>query len=151
MCGSDRRALEWHRSSIRVQYNQSLSDKIKAGKAPQDSTWRDDSAEVARRVWQWWRIQRVCFPNLGSIVCLIVLVQVSIAPVERLFSQLKLILEEIQCHSKEDLIFARLYERVNNLVFKRNKPFVPKLDSRWKGQFQVDQDIEDEQMNDRDF
>jgi hypothetical protein len=75
--------------------------------------WQLDTSEKCRRVWEWWIIHRHNLTFFKVAVRLVVLIQVSSAAVERIFSQLKLILETTQQHTLHDAIELRLFERVN--------------------------------------
>jgi len=54
------------------------------------------------------------FQYFAKAVRLVVLVQVSSAPVERIFSQMKYIIEQIQTSGLHDNIETRMMERMNN-------------------------------------
>jgi sarcosine oxidase delta subunit len=58
-----------------------------------NQSWKDDEAEVARRIWEWWALHNDRFVHFKLVVRLVVLVQTSSASVERIFSELKRILE----------------------------------------------------------
>ena len=78
--------------------------------------WEDDPMEMSRRIWEWWRA-RLCgvsvFKYWSLAVRLVVLVQTSSARMERIFSQLKLILETIGYSALEKTVEGRLLVRVN--------------------------------------
>ena len=79
--------------------------------------WQQDPAEKARCIWEWW-VFRVngdapAFVHWPVALRLVALVQPSSADVERLFSQLKLILEQIGVSGLEEGIETRLMVRVN--------------------------------------
>jgi len=75
--------------------------------------WKQDPAERARRLWEWW-VPRVCdFSFWSTALRLVALAQPSSADVERLFSQLKLILEQIGVSGLEENYEARTMTRVN--------------------------------------
>jgi hypothetical protein len=65
-------------------------------RVPEYKKWEDDPAERARRIWLWWRI-RVYevqeFQFIPLALRLVALVQPSSCGIERVFSQLKLILD----------------------------------------------------------
>ena len=74
-------------------------DDEKFSLKPEVKKWEDDPTEKARRIWEWWR-HRVkpplpSFIFWATAVRLVALVQPSSAAVERLFSELKLILEQV--------------------------------------------------------
>eukprot|EP00613_Pedinella_sp_CCMP2098_P030783 CAMPEP_0171747754 /NCGR_PEP_ID=MMETSP0991-20121206/39664_1 /TAXON_ID=483369 /ORGANISM="non described non described, Strain CCMP2098" /LENGTH=112 /DNA_ID=CAMNT_0012347917 /DNA_START=399 /DNA_END=735 /DNA_ORIENTATION=- len=74
--------------------------KLKEAAAVVDADkWENDPAEKARRIWEWW-VTRAndttkFFNFWPSALRLVVLVQPPSASVERFFSQIKLIIEQI--------------------------------------------------------
>jgi hypothetical protein len=78
-----------------------------------EKNWMDDPGEKARRIWEWWRIHREKCVYFKTAVHLVVLVQVSSAPVERVFSRLRLIVETLQQHTLHDAILLRLFVAIN--------------------------------------
>jgi len=84
-------------------------------------TWKNDTAEVARRVWEWWRVHYTKFNYISVLAALLALIQVSSAPVERVFSQLKLIQQTIQNRGLRDVIEARLMERINTSAVENKR------------------------------
>ena len=86
----------------------------------QPLTWEDDASEKGRRVWLWWRIRvhEVSeYRYLPLVLRLVALVQPSSAGIERVFSQLKLILDACGDSMLEETIIVRLMERVNQKYF----------------------------------
>jgi hypothetical protein len=81
-------------------------------------SWKDDPAELARRIWEWWRGRMDRFTFFQEAVLLVVLVQVSSASVERVFSQLKLILESGGSDCLNDMNELRVFERVNRKQYR---------------------------------
>ena len=78
--------------------------------------WEDDPIERARRIWEWWkaRVKGVSFFKYWPLALrLVVLVQPSSAFVERVFSEIKLIIEQIGVSSLEETIEARTMVRCN--------------------------------------
>ena len=75
--------------------------------------WKLGPVERARRLWQWWvpRVDELRF--WAKALRLVALVQPSSAEVERLFSQLKLIVEQIGVNGLEEGYEARTMTRVN--------------------------------------
>ena len=76
--------------------------------------WEDDPIERARRIWEWWkaRVKGVSFFKYWPLALrLVVLVQPSSAFVERVFSEIKLIIEQIGVSSLEETIEARTMVR----------------------------------------
>ena len=96
-----------------AEYNQKLQKDAIKDPSKKGKTWKDDHIEVARRAWEWWRLHRDKFVYLSIAARLIVLVQVSSASVERVFSQLKLIIDAIGVSALKDNIECRLFERLN--------------------------------------
>ena len=76
--------------------------------------WKQDPVERARRLWEWWvpRVDELRF--WAKALRLVALVQPSSAQVERLFSQLKLIVGQIGVSGLEEGYEARTMTRVNN-------------------------------------
>jgi hypothetical protein len=80
--------------------------------------WENDPAEKARRIWEWW-VTRAndttkFFNFWPTALRLVVLVQPSSAFVERVFSQIKLIIEQIGVSCLEETVEARTMVRCNN-------------------------------------
>ena len=94
-------------------YDKALAKKNTGNDDLMIRTWRDDPIEKARRIWEWWKVHRDRFVFFSSAVRLIVLVQVSSCAVERVFSQVKYILECIGDRGAKDNIECRLMQRVN--------------------------------------
>jgi len=57
--------------------------------------WQDDCSEVARCIWEWWRLHGDKFVYLTRAAELVALFATSSASVERIFSQFKLIYSQI--------------------------------------------------------
>ena len=77
-------------------------------------TWKDDPIERARRIWEWWRAKRCTqLHHFTWAARLVALVQVSSASVERIFSQVKLIVETTGDNPLEETLTTRLMERCN--------------------------------------
>ena len=102
-------------SSLRgaAEYDKILQDSIAKDPRKQGKTWKDDPIEVARRAWEWWRLHRNKFTYLSMAARLVVLAQVSSASVERIFSQLKLIIDSVGVSALKDNLECRLFERIN--------------------------------------
>ena len=62
-------------------------------------------------MWEWWKTPRLNF--MSTAARLVVLVQTSSASVERVFSQVKFIVESIGVNALEDTIETRLMQRIN--------------------------------------
>jgi hypothetical protein len=79
--------------------------------------WQQDAAGKARRIWEWWVVRMngdaPAFVHWPVALRLVALLQPSSADVEQLFSQLKLLLEQIGVSGLEEGIEARLMVRVN--------------------------------------
>lgn len=76
-------------------------------------TWRDDPIEKARRVWEWWKTNHHKLTFISTAARLVVLVQTSSASVERVFSQVKFIVEAIGERGLEETLETRLMCRIN--------------------------------------
>lgn len=76
-------------------------------------TWRDDRIEATRRAWEWWRCYRKNFTYLSLVARLVVLIPITSASVERVFSQVKFIIETIGESGLQETLELRLMERVN--------------------------------------
>jgi hypothetical protein len=87
---------------------------------PEYKRWEDDPAERARRIWLWWRI-RVYevqeFQFITLALRLVALVQPSSCGIERVFSQLKLILDACDDNVLESTLQCRLFERCGSTGF----------------------------------
>jgi hypothetical protein len=79
------------------------------------TSWKEDISERARRIWEFWRMKGDSdkLPSFAKAARLVVLVQVSSASVERVFSQVKLLFDTIKEKGLQDNIEVRLYERLN--------------------------------------
>ena len=86
-------------------------------------SWQEDPAEKARRIWEWWVIRAggdaPAFVHWPKALRLVALVQPSSADVERLFSQLKLVIQQIGVMALEQTIETRVMVRVNKLGNKK--------------------------------
>jgi len=110
----------WNGVEGSAKYDKEIAKK--AMKDPEkyeggDYTWRNDPIEKARRVWEWWKAN--CTNSsihyfVLLAVHLVVLVQVSSASVEHIFSQVKLICDNIGVSCLEESIICRMYERCND-------------------------------------
>ena len=77
-------------------------------------TWRDDPGERARRIWLWWKDHRLLSKDFSLAARLVALVQVSSASVERLFSQLKLVVDAVGESMLEETLETRLFVLENS-------------------------------------
>jgi hypothetical protein len=75
--------------------------------------WKASPLEVARHVWEWWRLHRAKHFYLQTAVRLIMLVQVSSCSVERVFSRLRLILMNTQTNVNHDAVLLHIFSSVN--------------------------------------
>ena len=78
-----------------------------------EKTWKDDSIEKTGQMREWWReyIHKLTYFSLAA--CLVAPVQISNASVERVFSQVKFIVETIGLSVLEDTMEIRLMSRIN--------------------------------------
>jgi hypothetical protein len=75
-------------------------------------SWENDPTEKARRIWEWWKARLSAYVRFWpTALRLVVLVQPSSAFVERVFSQIKLILEQTGVSGLEESIEARVLVR----------------------------------------
>ena len=79
-------------------------------------TWKGDNTEYGRRIWKWSESKHLLFQTFDIVVRLVALIQPSSASVEKVFSQLKLILDQIGEVSLHDNIEARLMVRANEHI-----------------------------------
>ena len=70
-------------------------------------------AATSRRVWEWWRSKHTKLTYFFTAARLVALVPVSSAFVERVFSQVKFIIESVGQSLLEETLEARVMERVN--------------------------------------
>jgi subtilisin family serine protease len=85
-------------------------------RVPTFNTWEDDPMETARRIWEWWRVcvwKVSVFKYWPLALRFVALVQTSSARIERVFLQLKFILEIIGYSASEKTVEARLFTLVN--------------------------------------
>ena len=82
-------------------------------KYPADVTWKTDRIETACRVSKWWQANHHKFSFFQTAARLVALVPVTSASVERVFSQVKLIVETVWENALPETIETRLMERVN--------------------------------------
>jgi hypothetical protein len=81
------------------------------------ASWKSNGAEVARRVWEQWKAKGGRFTYFKDAVRLVVLVQVSSACVERVFLQLKRILESSQHEILHDILEIWMFEGINSKYY----------------------------------
>jgi len=77
-------------------------------------TWETDRIEQARRVWEWWRAKAPKLTYFYTAARLVALVPISSAAVERVFSQVKFIIETVGESVLEETLETRVMERVNS-------------------------------------
>ena len=77
-------------------------------------TWQDDRIEKARRVWEWWRAKAPKFNLFFTASHLLAMCSVSSCDVERVFRQVKFIIEMVGKSLLEEMLEMRLMERVNH-------------------------------------
>jgi hypothetical protein len=97
----------------------SLDPEIEGARVKAVRNWEDDAAETARRIWEWWRVRvhRVKIFHFWPLALrLVVLVQPSSARMERVFSQLKLVLGSVGTSCLEETVEARMFVRENKCL-----------------------------------
>jgi len=117
---SANKAFNWDGVDGAVAYDKTLATKLEkeassttparfSSRKSTHTNWKEDPNERARRIWEWWKSRVSHFPKWAEAVRLIVLVQPSSAFVERIFSQMKLILQVIGDNAVERTIEGRLF------------------------------------------
>ena len=65
-------------------------------------------------MWEWWRAKAPLFNFFWTAARLVALVPISSAMIERVFSQVKFIVETIGENALEETLQTRVMERVNS-------------------------------------
>lgn len=105
----------WSEVDGAEQYNRGLKKKQEDDPEQYaNHTWHDDRIEQSRRVWEWWRIKGIKLHFFFSAARLVALVPLSSASVERVFSQVKFIIETVGQNVLEETLETRVMERVND-------------------------------------
>ena len=83
--------------------------------------WTDDPSEKSRRIWERWRLYRdlSTFQYFKVAVRIVVLVQVSSASVERVFSQLVQITNACGDGLLRDMLQLRLMRLINHVQYNK--------------------------------
>ena len=119
--GNMKKELPMYRVAIDSGFNWSAVDGTEKydndAKKSRAGRQAGNDAEVARRVWEWWKAKGSRFTYFKDAVRLVVLVQVSSASVERVFSHLKRILESSQHEILHDILEIRMFERINSKYY----------------------------------
>ena len=105
----------WSEIEGAKEYDANLAKKREEDpdKYDDDYSWEDDRIEQARRVWEFWRANAEKLPHLFDVARLIAIVPISSAGVERVFSQVKFILETVGDSALEETLEVRVMERCN--------------------------------------
>ena len=98
------------------EYNNKLHNKNK--KNGSTEVWQDDNAEYAHRIWKWWKSRKHKFVYFIKAIKLVALIQTSSASVERVFSQVKIIIDTVGSVAIKDNIEYRVMSRVNKHLMK---------------------------------
>ena len=79
------------------EYKTRLQERIRRKKSNdgEEMKWSEDAGEYSERIWQWWKARRHIFPYHALALRLVVLAQLSSCSVERVFSKLKIIREDV--------------------------------------------------------
>jgi len=121
--------FDWNALDGAGEYNDSLASKIRhrGGTAPTPGArdvlpgdWKGDPTERGRRLWLWWRIrvyELKDFLAFRIVLRLVALIQPSSASMERVFSQLQLILFTCGGNVLEETLESRCFERCNKNDF----------------------------------
>ena len=76
--------------------------------------WKEDDGEYACRIWEWWQPRVKEFPCFALALRLVVLTQLSSCSVERVFSHLSLVIQDICGDGMlEDALEMRLFLQCN--------------------------------------
>ena len=70
-------------------------------------------------MWELWRVKADKLPKLFTVARLIAIVHISSATVERVFSQVKFILDTICDNALEETLETRVMERCNRYKSRR--------------------------------
>ena len=81
------------------------------------TSWKDDPTERARRTWKWWIVRWSTMPAWKKALRLVVLVQPSSAAAERVFTQLKLIVEACGESMLAETVLYRMLRRCNHGIY----------------------------------
>ena len=96
------------------EYDAALRRKAAANPGKYDGhTWRNDRIEKARRVWEWWRAKHPKLNYFFLAARLVAIIPVSSASVERVFSQVKHIIETVGENVLEGSLESRVMKRCN--------------------------------------
>ena len=79
-------------------------------------SWKDDPGERARRIWEFWRAlvnSTGLFPAWKHAIRMVVLVQPSSAAAERIFTQLKIIVDARGESMLPNMLEFHLFQRCN--------------------------------------
>ena len=90
-------------------------DNVATKKDGDHASWKNDRIEQSRRVWEWWRMKSDNLLYFFTAARLVAIVPLSSASVERVFSQVKLIIEACGVNLMEETLELRVMERVNDL------------------------------------
>ena len=107
--------FDWDEIAPSHLFKTRLEKKKKRMEAQVDEDWRKDPGEKATRIWEWWKpvvVSGEKFPCFSLALRLIGLLQVSSCAVERVFSQMKCVID-VCGHVHEDLLEVRMNSRCN--------------------------------------
>ena len=105
----------WDRVDGAAEYDRKLAKLAAKNPAEyQGSTWRDDRIEATRRAWLWWCVHFKKLNYFSQVARLVALVPITSVAVERIFSQVKFILETTGEHGLTETLEVRLMERTND-------------------------------------
>ena len=79
-----------------------------------NNTCREDYLEYEMRIWRWWDSRKHRLTHITKDVNLVALMQTSSAFSEKLFSQVKLVTNEIGEEALRESIKIRVMRRVRN-------------------------------------
>ena len=107
--------FDWDGIDNSTSFKTLLEQKKKRMGCPVDDDWRKDAGEKAKRIWEWWKpivIDDSNFSFFSLALRLIALIQVSSCAVERVFSQMKCVID-VCGNVYEDTLEVRMFARCN--------------------------------------
>ena len=116
--------FDWESVGKRKQYKSRSQRRAKKKSLDGEiivEDWKQDVGEKASRIWEWWRVRIYEAKNtkleyFAMAVRVVVLTQLSSCAIERIFSQLKLIVDSCGENMFEDMLEIRMRERNNGKI-----------------------------------
>ena len=108
-----RNILFWGGRCQRISYKAGEEEAARSWKAWESHMERWLNWSNPCRAWEWWRCCRKNFTYLSLAARLVVLISIISTSVERVFSQVKFIIETIGERGLQETLELRVMERVN--------------------------------------